>query len=77
MKDRCREALERAYLYLDREILTDAERLEIQIHLEECAPCYERVGLEQEITTLVARLRGSHPCPQELKARISSLIREV
>ena len=74
MKHECQEALERAYLYLDGEVLSDDERVDIRVHLEECRPCYERVGLDREITTVVARLRGSHECPQQLKARITSLI---
>lgn len=74
MKHECEEALERAYLYLDGEVLSEDERVEIRVHLEECGPCFQRVGLEREITTVVARLRGSHECPQTLKARITTLI---
>ena len=74
MKHECEEALERAFLYLDGEVLSVHERAEIRVHLEECRPCYERVGLEREVTTVVARLRGSHECPQQLKARITTLI---
>lgn len=75
MKERCRETLERVYLFLDREGLGEAERQAIEVHLEECRPCFERVGLERELTLLVARLRHSHPCPDELKSRIASQLR--
>ncbi len=71
MKERCRETLERAYLFIDREGLDESERRSIEIHLEECRPCLERVGLERELTLLVARLRGCSPCPEEVKARIA------
>lgn len=77
MKERCRETLERAYLFLDGEVLSDEERVEIRLHLERCGPCYERVGLEKEVTTLIARLRGCTPCPQELKTKIAAMIEEL
>ncbi len=73
MKEHCRETLARAYLFLDGEILSTEERVEIQEHLEACRPCYERLGIEKEITMVVARLRGSERCPEELRSRISSI----
>lgn len=74
MKEECRLALAKAYLFLDGEVLSPEERRSIQVHLEECAPCYERVGLEREISNLIARLKGSDRCPDELRTRIHSLI---
>lgn len=75
MKERCRETLQRAYLFLDQESLGEAERHEIRVHLEECRPCFERVGLEREVAMIVARLKDAHPCPGELKARIASQLK--
>lgn len=78
MKERCRETLQRAYLFLDGEVLSEEERLEIQVHLEECEPCYERYGVDREVTFLIGRrLRGSNPCPEGLKTRIESLLRDA
>jgi mycothiol system anti-sigma-R factor len=77
MKEECRVTLERAYLFLDGEILSESERIEIRGHLEECKPCYERVGLDSEITNLVARLSGHEVCPKPLKHRIEGLISEL
>ena len=77
MKERCRETLERAYLFLDGEVLDDHQRLEISHHLEECAPCYERYGVEREVATLIARLRGSTRCPEELRTRVRALIEDA
>ena len=75
MKETCKAVLERAYLYLDGEILSEAERVEIQGHLEECAPCLERVGIEREvITVLVARLKGQCRCPEGLRSRVQQLL---
>jgi mycothiol system anti-sigma-R factor len=73
----CRETLEEAYLYLDGEGLSVDRRLEIAHHLEECAPCLQRYGLETEVTLIVARLRGGTPCPHDLRVRIANLIEEV
>jgi len=70
----CRETLEQAYLYLDGEGLSEGRRREIRTHLEDCAPCYERVGLDQEVTALLAKLRGCTACPDELRVRITTLI---
>lgn len=77
MKEVCREHLQRAYLFLDGEILSETERSEIQIHLEECSPCLERYGLEEELVSVIARLRHASPCPDRLKTRIASLLDEA
>lgn len=77
MKERCREVLERAYLYLDEEILSEQERIQIQVHLEECAPCLENVGLHREFVFVTARLRGKTECPEALRSRIKNLLDEV
>ena len=77
MKERCRETLEKAYLFLDGEVLSEAERHEMKRHLEDCGPCYERVGVEEDVSSIVARLRGCQPCPEGLRARISSLLDET
>jgi mycothiol system anti-sigma-R factor len=77
MKYHCKETLQRAYLYLDGEVLSETERREIQIHLEDCQPCLERVGLDKEVTLLLARIKGSDPCPEGLKARLGRLFDEA
>jgi mycothiol system anti-sigma-R factor len=76
MKEECRVTLERAYLFLDGEILSESERLEIKGHLEACRPCLERYGLESEVSSLLAKLRGHEGCPPRLKNRIEGLIAE-
>ena len=77
MKESCRETLERAYLFLDHEVLSQRERDEIRAHLEACAPCYERYGLEQQVAEVVARLKHANPCPEGLRRRINDLLRYV
>jgi mycothiol system anti-sigma-R factor len=73
MKPSCKETLARAYLFMDGEMLSERERREISSHLEACRPCYERYGLDEDVTRLVARLRGSERCPETLKVRIQAL----
>jgi mycothiol system anti-sigma-R factor len=77
MKEYCREILEAAYLYIDGEGLTEAQRLTIEEHLMECAPCFDRVGVEREVVTIIARLRGSTRCPDHVKHRIANLLDEA
>jgi mycothiol system anti-sigma-R factor len=74
MKEYCRTTLEQIYLYLDEEVLSESERREISVHLEECGPCYERFGLQKRVTVIVSRQRRHGSCPQELRARISQII---
>lgn len=77
MKELCRHTLEKVYLYLDGEVLSETERLEIQVHLEECEPCLQRYGLEEEVTIAIQRLRGSTRCPDALKGRIAGLLESL
>lgn len=77
MKERCREVLEQAYLFLDEEVLSEQERAQIQVHLDECAPCLEHVGLEREFVFVTARLRGKTECPDALRNKIKGLLDEV
>jgi mycothiol system anti-sigma-R factor len=74
MKEICRETLEQVYLFLDGEGLPEDAREEIQAHLEACAPCYQRYGLEKEVTALLARLRGADVCPESLRSKIQDLL---
>ena len=77
MKQVCREYLERAYLFLDGEVLSEAERTEIRVHLEECTPCLERYGLERELVAVMGRLHTADRCPDGLKHRIASLLEQA
>jgi mycothiol system anti-sigma-R factor len=74
MKEYCRTTLEQIYLYLDEEVLSESQRHEISVHLEECGPCYERFGLQKRVTVIVSRQRRHSSCPQELRARISQIL---
>ena len=72
----CSEVLEAVYLYLDGE--QDAQHhAQVRLHLDECAPCLRRFGLEQAVKALVARCCGSDPVPTDLRSRVMVRIQEV
>jgi mycothiol system anti-sigma-R factor len=79
MKEHCKETLQRAYLILDGEDISHQERVEIETHLHECGPCYERYGIEIEVKRVITRIRGcsSSTCPDTLKQRITQLLDEA
>jgi anti-sigma factor (TIGR02949 family) len=65
----CREAVERLYEYLDRE-LTPELRAEVERHLNDCAGCFHHFEFERAfLRFLEARARGRGAGP-ELKRRI-------
>ena len=74
MKEHCREILARAYLFLDGEGLSEAERVEIELHLEDCAPCLDSVDLQRDVRSLIMRIGGSTPCPDAVRTKIVNLI---
>jgi anti-sigma factor (TIGR02949 family) len=69
----CRDAVERLYEYLDRE-LTPELRAEVERHLTECAGCFKQFEFERGfLRFLEARARG-RGAGVEVKRRI---IREL
>ena len=77
MKEHCREILARAYLFLDGEGLDQAERIEIEAHLEECAPCLDQFDLQTDVRALIYRIGGSTPCPDAVRNKILDLIQHA
>ena len=74
MKDECRKSLEKVYLYLDGEVLSEVERRDIQVHLESCPPCDERFEVERDIKLLMIRAQGTDRCPERLRHQIARLL---
>lgn len=72
----CDVVLEQVWTYLDGE-LTDSGCASIREHLDECAPCLRKYGIEQEVKALVARSCGSDDVPTDLKDRVRARITEV
>lgn len=71
----CRGAMLHLDEYLDGE-LTGAELVEVRRHLQTCAACRDRYGLEQEVRELIARSCGCQ-APDQLRARIVAQLTEI
>jgi mycothiol system anti-sigma-R factor len=72
----CREVIEEVYLYLDGEM--DSRRRDvIREHLDECAPCLRKFGLEQDVKALVARCCGGDVAPEGLRERLVVRLQQV
>jgi mycothiol system anti-sigma-R factor len=67
--DECEEALAALYTFLDGE-LTDARRLEIREHLDDCSPCLEVFDFEAELR-MVIRQRCRDQVPESLRQRVA------
>ncbi|SDX96900.1 mycothiol system anti-sigma-R factor [Micromonospora pattaloongensis] len=72
----CRDVLAEVYLYLDLEC-AEGRREVIKHHLEECRPCFQEYGIEQEVKALVARCCGGERAPEELRERLRVKIRDL
>jgi mycothiol system anti-sigma-R factor len=72
----CSEVIEQVFLYLDGE-MGEAERQQVRVHLDECAPCLRQYGLEQEVKALVARCCGGETAPDTLRTRVLARLNEV
>jgi mycothiol system anti-sigma-R factor len=72
----CREVLEEVYLYLDGEVDSSRRDL-IREHLDECAPCLRKFGLEQAVKVLVARSCGRDRAPESLRISVLTQLRQV
>jgi mycothiol system anti-sigma-R factor len=72
----CTDVIEKVYLYLDGEI-DDEARAQVRQHLDECAPCLRKFGLEQVVKALVARCCGGDVAPDDLRARLIVRLQQV
>jgi anti-sigma factor (TIGR02949 family) len=72
----CQEALQRLHEYLDGE-LADSDTEEVQRHLDICDACYPEARLTTELRDALQRAaRGQPCCPDGLRDRIASMLRE-
>ena len=72
----CRDVLAEVWLYLDQEC--DCERRELlRRHLDECHPCLEQYGLEEQLKALLARKCGGERAPEELRSRLRASIESL
>ncbi|MEX2548624.1 MAG: mycothiol system anti-sigma-R factor [Nitriliruptoraceae bacterium] len=73
--DECRAALRRLESYLDGE-LGDLTKGRLRQHLEDCAPCTDRVGFEGQLRALV-RQGCFDEAPAALRDRIRNHLDEL
>lgn len=72
----CSEVLDHLYEYLDRE-MPDNDCDKFREHIDECSPCLEKYGLEQEVKKLVKRCCGHDDVPSDLRAKVMSRIASI
>jgi hypothetical protein len=69
--DPCAHCEEMMQPYLDH-ILTEAERIEAELHLDECDWCRRRYRFEESLRVYVRQL-VTEPMPVELKQKLAAL----
>lgn len=69
----CQEAIATLYSFLDGELTSD-RRLQIQHHLDECAPCFQAYDFEAELKALIAR-KCRDEVPEALRRRVAEALR--
>lgn len=69
----CDEVLAAVYLYLDDEC-DETRRGVIKRHLDECAQCLRRFGIEHDVIKLIAHKCGGDRAPAWLRDRIRARI---
>jgi len=75
MDDRCYEAVEQLYFYLDGE-LTFERRVVIAQHLADCPPCGDAFEFEAELRIVIAQ-RCRERVPEGLRARVYESLRRL
>jgi mycothiol system anti-sigma-R factor len=71
-RDPCAHCEEMMQPYLDH-ILTEAERVEAEAHLDECDWCRRRYRFEESLRMYVKQQAKAEPMPDELKAKLAAL----
>ena len=72
----CGEVIADVFLYLDGE-MTGPGHDRIRQHLDDCAPCLRKYGIEREVRALVARKCGGDVAPEQLRDKVLLKLREV
>lgn len=72
----CAQALARVSLFLDHE-MDEADCVQVQRHLDDCAPCLQKYDLEGLVKVLVARSCACEHAPEQLREKVLLRIRQV
>ncbi|WP_020670533.1 mycothiol system anti-sigma-R factor [Amycolatopsis nigrescens] len=75
-KVNCDDALAEIYLLLDKECSPEHEA-ELRKHIEDCPPCLEEYGIDEQLKQLLARKCGGEHAPADLKSRLRASIRKT
>jgi len=75
-KVNCSEALAEIFLLLDRECSPERDA-ELRRHIEDCPPCLEEYGIDEQLKQLLARKCGGDTAPNELKQKLRASIRKT
>jgi mycothiol system anti-sigma-R factor len=72
----CEETLAEIYLLLDRECSPERDA-ELRRHIDDCPPCLEEYGIDEQLKLLLARKCGGDHAPAELKRKLRASIRKT
>jgi mycothiol system anti-sigma-R factor len=72
----CKETIERLQTFVDRE-LSDAEVVEVRMHLTACPPCQDHFKFEERLKILVRQRACPEKAPSTLRDRICQKLREA
>jgi mycothiol system anti-sigma-R factor len=75
-KVNCQDLLAEVYLLLDKECSAEHEA-QLRRHLDDCPPCLEQYGIDEQLKQLLARKCGGDHAPDELKIRLRASIRKT
>ncbi|HJQ45977.1 MAG TPA: mycothiol system anti-sigma-R factor [Amycolatopsis sp.] len=75
-KVHCNEALAEIFLLLDRECSPERDA-ELRRHIEECPPCLEEYGIDDQLKQLLARKCGGDHAPDQLKEKLRASIHKT
>jgi len=70
--DNCKEAVNRLYQYLDRE-LSDDEQNVVRQHLDRCPPCLDLFHFEENVLTFVGNRCRETTAPPSLRDKVQKL----
>ena len=73
--DSCADFIDRIVYMLDNE-LDDNEVVAVKLHLDECAPCFERYDVQRTIKMIVAR-SCAEAAPDDLRERVRLRLQQV
>src|SRR3982750_4468822 len=75
-KVRCEEALSEIFQLLDKEC-SPTRDAELRKHIEDCPPCLEEYGIDEQLKQLLARKCGGDHAPADLKKRLRASTRKT